>query len=417
MAREHLTDKGVKAAQPPAKGVAEIVDGAARGLVLRITAGGVKSWGLRYRFANTPKRLALGRYPDMSLKDAREAAAAALQQVRQGMDPGAPTPSEPVAEPAPVVLVKEAVDRFVSAQRSKGNKSAGEQARVLRLHLVPQLGERDIRSVSRRDVYALLERMREARGEDGRPLYGPQVNRTLTHAKTFFGWAVEAGEIESNPAEAIKRFVKEQARERALSAAELVKVIKAADGRGHPVAPLVRLLVLTGQRREEVTGMRWPEVDLSAALWTIPKERTKAKREHRVPLSTAAVAILEAAPRFADCDFVFPATHRKSGYQGWVKAAQRLKGAAALEQEWTLHDLRRTFATRMGEDLDIDEGLIARILNHSPRARLGITATYERSGREAAMRAALEAWSAYVDGLLCERPAASNIVPMRGGAA
>ncbi len=419
MAKKPLTDRAVQAAKAPAKGVAEITDAAVTGLQLRVTASGVKSWALRYRWGGAPRRLALGRYPTVGLAEARAAALEALRRVAAGADPGA-TPAgapNPASEPPKITTVSDAAARFIASQRAKGNRSAGEDERLLRLHVLPKLGSMDIRTVERKHVYALLEDMRNARDEDGEPLYRAQVNRVMTKGKSLFGWAVEAGEIAANPAADIRRMVAEREKERVLEPDEIVQVVRTADADEQPViGPLVRFLLLTGARREEATQARWSEIDIEAKTWTVPAARTKGKREHRLPLSAQAVAVLEALP--GEGAYVFPgrrmAVHASAGqapFAGWRRAAERLHKAADLAEPWTIHDLRRTVATRMGEDLDVEETTIQRILNHSPKGRLGVTSVYERSRREKAMRAALQAWGDYLAGLLGEASSGAEPAP------
>ncbi|CAO3372854.1 tyrosine-type recombinase/integrase [Azospirillum argentinense] len=404
MSKTVLTAKAVEKMKADPTRRLEIPDGIVPGLFLVVQPSGVKSWALRYRVgggrAGKTRKHTLGRVPTTELGDARKAARLLLEDIAKGIDPA--IQPEPVPIPQ-ITTVEQAVARFLKAQTAKGLRSVDEQGRVLKRHLVAAIGDKDVRSIERRDVYALLEGMRDARTTvevDGVatevPKYRAQVNRVLTLCKTFFGWAVEAGEIAGNPAMDIKRMVVEQSRERALSAEEMAKVIRAADSDDYPVGPLVRFMLLTAVRREEATRARWAEFDLEAGLWTIPAERTKPGREHRVPLSTAALSLLDGLPRWTEGDYLFSASAGKHFYAGWRKAAGRIEKAAGLSADWVVHDLRRTVATRMGEDLDIDESIISRILNHSSKGRLGVTSVYERSRRERAMRAALEAWGYHV---------------------
>ncbi|NFV81300.1 tyrosine-type recombinase/integrase [Magnetospirillum aberrantis] len=388
--KRQLTDRTIQSIKPPMSGVVEVTDAAVTGLQIRVTANGVRSWALRYRIDGKHRRMALGEYrpeaPDhISLEAARRVALDALALAKNGTDPAAAATTTEATTASTTVRV--AAERFIRAQRRKGLRSVGEQERLLDLHVLPEIGDMPIGAVERRHVYVLLEKLRDGG-------FGAQVNRVLTQTKTFLNWAVEAGEIAANPAAVIKRMVPEKPRERVLSGDEVAKVILAADGVGYPVAPLVRLLLLTGQRREEVTQARWSEFDLENGYWTIPAERTKAKREHRLPLPKAVVDMLNQLPRFTsdgteDRGYVFSARGGRKPYAGWRRAAQNLQTKAALSAPWTIHDLRRTAASMMGE-AGADEAIISRVLNHSPRSRMGITATYERSRRDEAMRSALE---------------------------
>jgi integrase len=171
---------------------------------------------------------------------------------------------------------------------------------------------------------------------------------------------------------------------------------------------LFKLLILTAARRDEVRQMRWVEIDLQKAVWTLPAERSKNGFAHAVPLSTAALAVLATIPRFPGCEFVFSV---KGG--GCYSNVQKPKAAVDRTtgvRGWMLHDLRRTAATGMGE-LGISGETIARVLNHSESAIAGVTARYARADHSGAKRAALEAWAQHVLGLT--GPAASNVIPLK----
>lgn len=191
---------------------------------------------------------------------------------------------------------------------------------------------------------------------------------------------------------------------------------QAAEKLGHPYTAIVRLLVLTGQRLGEIAGLRWDEVDLVERQITLPGSRTKNGKSHIVALSDSAVAILKAAPKIKSEDgLVFTVTGKP--LNGWSKMRARLNEAVteALDnrepERWTLHDLRRTTATRMAEDLKIAPNVIDKILNHSTGVVKGVAAIYNRAELLQERRAALEAWSRYVNELV--HGTSSNVVPLR----
>jgi integrase len=170
---------------------------------------------------------------------------------------------------------------------------------------------------------------------------------------------------------------------------------------------------LTAQRRDEVGGMEWAEIDIARRLWTIPREKAKNDRAHEVHLSALAVEIIEALPKIADHRFVFTTTGRApvSGFSRSKEALDRWMGelAGAPIEPWILHDLRRTAATGMAR-LNIPPHVVDRVLNHVSGTIRGVAAVYNRHAYLDERRAALEAWSRHVESLV--RPSPSNVVEL-----
>jgi integrase len=168
----------------------------------------------------------------------------------------------------------------------------------------------------------------------------------------------------------------------------------------------VRLLILTGQRREEVATMRWPDIDFDAACWTLPRSSTKNNRAHEVPLAPAALSILKALPKLHD-ELVFT-TNGRVPVAGFSMAKRRLDTAVAAQRadgnlpsivDWHLHDLRRTMASGMAR-LRVAPHVIEKVLNHQTGAISGVAAIYNRHNYQDEKRQALETWSSYVSDLI-----------------
>jgi integrase len=213
---------------------------------------------------------------------------------------------------------------------------------------------------------------------------------------------------------------KEQARDRALSDAEIRWLWEACEAVGWPFGPLVKLLVLTAQRRDEVAGMERPEIDLAKQNWTMPREKAKNNRAHEVQLSDAVIAVLKAVPRVGDgLVFTMTGTTPVSGFSR-VKARIDAAMLAAKRDElgekcepvpaWTLHDLRRTAATGMAR-LNFPPHVVDKVLNHVSGTIRGVAAVYNRFEYIDERRAALEAWGRYVTNLVS--PAPANVVAIR----
>ena len=228
--------------------------------------------------------------------------------------------------------------------------------------------------------------------------------RTAAYGKAAYGWAVKRGAISTNPfvnlpvAPTVKR-------ERTLSDDELAAIWRATDGPG-PFNGIVRLLILTGQRREEVAGMKWAELSGDFSAWTIPASRAKNGATHIVPLDTPAQDLLRSAPRLGD--LVFPGL--RGTFNGFSKAKTALDKDFGVTG-WRLHDLRRTMATglqRLGVRLEVTE----QVLNHVSGSRAGIVGVYQRHDFAQEKRAALEAWAAHVIAAVKGRADVGNIVTL-----
>jgi integrase len=230
--------------------------------------------------------------------------------------------------------------------------------------------------------------------------------------KTLFRWALDEEFISSDPTVKVRKVVKEVARDRVLSDDEICLFWAGCDGMGWPFGPMFKTLLLTAQRRDEVSGMRWGELDLENRAWTIPRERAKNDRAHEMHLSELAIEIIGALPKMGSSEFVFTTTGRTpvSGYSRSKETLDRHMRKLAGETmvgKWILHDLRRTAATGMAR-LNIAPHVVDRILNHVSGTIRGVAAVYNRHAYLEERKAALEAWGRYVEGLV--RPALANVV-------
>jgi integrase len=183
-----------------------------------------------------------------------------------------------------------------------------------------------------------------------------------------------------------------QSRDRVLTDTELVAIWNACreDDYGH----IVRLLMLSGQRRNEVGGMSWSELNLEQETWCIPGARTKNKRAHTIALPHGALAIIAKAERLANKDHLFGTG--RDGFGGWSRAKaaldRRIDKARGTMAAWTIHDLRRTVATGMA-DLGVLPHVIEAALNHISGHKAGVAGVYNRSSYERETRAALARWA------------------------
>jgi integrase len=356
----------------------EIPDQLLPGLYFIVQPSGAKSWAVRYRLNGKSHKHTIGRYPLFDLKAAREAGTKALRAVAEGHEP----------EARRTDTVDAAAAQFIErhAKRRYRPRPLQEAERLLRRHVLANWHNRRLDSITRADIRALLDSIEAP----------AMANQTLKFVSKFFNWCVDADILASSPAAGIKKPFAETSRDRVLTNDEMRAVWRAADGIGYPFGGIVHLLALTGQRRGEVAGMRWDEIE--GDLWTLPKERTKNGRLHTVPLSRQAMAILGRAPRISD--FVFSANGEKS-VSGFA-SPKRLIGELAGLSGWRLHDLRRTVASGMAR-LGINLPVIERVLNHTSGSFAGIVGVYQRHEFADEKRQALQQWADYVEQLVGER--------------
>jgi integrase len=230
------------------------------------------------------------------------------------------------------------------------------------------------------------------------------------------------GIVDQNPVIATNIAIEKPSRDRVLSEAELAAIWAAS--RDDDYGRCVRLLMLTGQRREEVGGMRWDELDLERGVWRLPPERTKNKRPHLVPLAPSAIAILKSGPRRArqgnGPEHVFGLGER--GFWGWAKAKEKLDhriatahhGRAQPIAAWRVHDLRRTAATIMADKLGVLPHIVEAVLNHASGHKGGVAGVYNRAGYEREVRAALLAWADHLESIVHGAERKIVPIPLRG---
>lgn len=409
MPNQKLTNKAVANAKPPATGRVRIwdtsvgVDTTLPGSFgLQVTERGVKSWVVMCRIpdARNPRKrkqrfVTLGHYPSLPLGKARDIAREILRQAGQGIDP-VEAAGERRREKAAIKTIDEAVNDFIERYAKRNNRSWKETERVFRTYLLPKWKGRPLPSINPADIHEVLDALMDT----GNPY---MANRLLATVRKFFNWCHERNWISEVPTEGIKAPGKEEARERILNKDEIKAVWNASKDIGWPFGPFVRLLFLTGQRRSEVANMRWDDINSEKSLWTLPKEATKSDRLHEVPLSPAAVEILQDLPRKAD--FVF-STSGRSPISGFSKAKKSLDRLSEVT-DWQFHDIRRTVASGMAE-IDIAPHVIEKVLNHATGQISGVAAVYNRHTYLEQKERALTAWAKALEVILGREP--DNVV-------
>ncbi|GJD46107.1 Prophage integrase IntS [Methylobacterium cerastii] len=395
-----FTARSVELLKPDPEKRLELPDSALPGFYLVVQPSGAKSWAVRYRADGKPKKLTLGPYPRLGLGDARERARTALQAVSEGRDPAGEKAADLQEQAAATRLTFGAVAAdFVARYAKPRNRSWPETERLLTKADLEPWQARDVRGIGRRDVLDVIDGVVER----GAPIH---ANRLFAALRKMFGWAVERGVLDASPMAALKPPSPEVARDRVLSDVELAAVWKAAAEVGYPFGTVVQLLILTGQRRSEVLDAEWREIDRDGRMWTIPRQRAKNDRAHAVPLSDAALGILDALPRIGKpARFLFTTTG-SSPFSGVSKATERLSKLAAkhmpdavLLEPWRLHDLRRTFASGCAR-LGVGIHVVEKALNHTSGTFGGIVGVYQLHDFADERRQALDNWASHLMVLL-----------------
>lgn len=417
-----LTVKAVDAAKPADKRV-EIPDGGLPGLYLVVQPSGAKSWAVRYRYGGKPKKMGLGRYPVVGLGEAREKAGEALKVLDGGTDPAQAKKAErAAAEEQDRDTIENVVDLFITRYAKPKNRSWEETDRILRREVLPKWQGRAVGDIRKRDIIELIDGIVD-RGA------ATMANRVFAAVRKMFSWAAERDLIEASPCAGLRPPAPETRRDRVLTEDELVAVWRGADAMGWPFGPMVKLLILTGQRREEVAQARWSEMDLDGAEWVIPAARAKNNKAHLVPLSDPAVEIIKALPKIAPGGkaggrpvWLFTTTG-ETPVSGFARAKKRLDKLTleALSKDaeepvemapWRLHDIRRTVATGMA-GLNVNLPVVERILNHISGSFGGVAGVYQHHQFNDDKRAALDAWASHVLHLV-QGAGGDNVVRLRG---
>lgn len=385
--KKKLTEIAVQKLGPEAGKRLEIFDALTPGLALRITETGKKSWSVMYRVAGRGeggnrgalRRMTLGGYPLIDLKKAREQARAALDLADRGDDPADKKRDEArqKGERAFEVICA----RFVELHSKAHTVKWRDTERLLNTLIVPAWRGKPIDTIDRATAHELLDDIAMKHG------IGP-AREVRKHVTKLFNWAVDRGLLAASPVAGMRRpELAYSPRERVLSMAELKAVWEAAGKMGYPFGDMVKLLILTAQRRAEVAEMQRGWLLPEQAAFEVPADHYKTDRPQVVPFSAPAVSMVEALPRWNGGDYLFSTTAGRRPVSGFSKAKARLDKLSKIGG-WTLHDLRRSAATHMAR-LGIPQEHIERVLGHAIE---GVAGTYNRYSYLEEKRAALAKW-------------------------
>jgi integrase len=414
-----LTIAQIEKANPPAQGREVIWDHDLPGFGVRVFPSGKRSFILRYRLPGSRQKetATIGTYGQITLTQARAKAKQLLQTVRLGGDPQAERKARAEAEmrEARTLTVRHLTELYLAALKAgtaSSRRLRGKNATVayitdIELHLdrfADRCGRQAAGEITRADVATVLNDYIEQ----------PSVHRRMHGAiYRMYAWARRSELVANDPAADIETRTA-VARERVLSLPELGLIWRAADQLDPLYRDVIHLMILTGQRRTEVAGMRWGEIDLASGLWTLPGGRTKARRQHVVPLPATAVAILKARQRIAPDDLVLPTISRDgkgtAPVSGWSFIKRDLDNSLDL-QPWQMHDFRRSLVTHLAET-GIDVAVLDSLLNHAASGtRGGVVGVYQKAILIEPMRKLMASWDGMISGAV--RPAGEKAIRRR----
>jgi integrase len=381
LVQQALTELAIKKAKPADKRY-DLFDASVRGLGLRVAPSGTKSWFMMRRFKGRMVRSTFGRYPELTLANARLKAPDVLSDMSEGLIKGQRGTD----------LFKVVLDEWLAKDQAK-NKSVHQVKVAMYRHALPAFGPMPVSSITKRDVNKLIDKIVEA----GSPV---AANRVLAFTKRFFSWCKERDILELSPAETIKSPSREKIRDRVLTLNEIKDIWTACDQIGYPWGPIFKLLLLTGARLREVSQASWSEISIADGTLDLPASRTKNKRPHQIQLSDQAQNIIQTLPRVEGQTLLFT-TNGTTAVSGFSKVKKRLDTISGVA-DWRFHDLRRSFATHSTERLGISPVIADKILNHVTGQVRGVAAIYQHGEYLEERRTALQGWGTFIEGLVAD---------------
>jgi integrase len=361
-----------------------IYDDKQPGLRLYVTASGTKTFQFQVRSKEHGKIVTrtLGKYPALKINEARDQAASLLSEVNAGVDIEGTKRAERrkrLLDPSVKEFAKEFIEKYSMVKK----RTWQEDQRILNKDVIPVIGNLHMTEVKKRDVVSVLDRVQDR---------GAMIacNRTFAVMSKMFNFALERDVIESYPVYGIKKRGSERSRERILSDNE-IKVLWKSLG-NTSVSMLLKFLLITGQRTGEIRQMLFSEIEND--VLTIPAKRTKNKLTHMVPLSTAALDIVNEMKKISKSDFVFPGRAKAGDVDKCLDknaAAHHLR-KILLNFDWnrtTAHDLRRTVRSNLSK-IGVRKTVAERVLNHKEQ---GVSGVYDRHDYLDEKTEALQKWS------------------------
>ncbi|MFO1099755.1 MAG: site-specific integrase [Xanthobacteraceae bacterium] len=367
-----------------------VFDDAVPGFGLRLREGGGRSWVYQYALGTKQRRIMIGKATAMTADKAREIAEVLHAKVRLGGDPAG---EKALSIATAARSFKAIVDQFLAHQRRQLRpRSFVEVERHLLSHAKPLHGL----PIATIDHQTIAARLTDIATKSG-PIAANRVRATMC---AMWTWAMKQGLAGSNPASLTNKQT-ERSRDRVLDDHEIATVWRALDSHDD-FSNIMKLLILTGCRANEIAGLRWSEVDFEKGEITLPAERVKNGRVHVIPMPGTMAAILGARTRIEGRDLVFG---RGNGpFSGWSKSKAQLDERIAEPMpEWTIHDLRRSFVSGLAR-IGVDLPVIEKLVNHSSGSFAGVVGIYQRHSFAAEKATALARWDEHIASVVDGRP-------------
>jgi integrase len=356
---------------------------------------GKASYGVKYNVGSQQRKLTLGRAVPGVLAEMRKKASDVLSRARIGQDV---TAEKRAAAGKVTVTLGNAVSRYLEDREPKLRpRYFTEIKRQLESDWL-SLHRQPVDAITRQTVIGVIDDIASRQGDVA-------ADRARTALSGLYGWLIERGYCTVSPTLNIGRRAENRSRDRVLTEPELVEVWLAC--RDEDYGHIVKLLILTGQRRQEIGDLAWSEIDLAGAQIEIPAERTKNHRPHLVPLSAEALAILSAVERRGDRELVFGLG--EGGFSGWSKAKAELderiaaaRRAAGIKRMglWVLHDLRRSFVTHINERKFAPPHVVEALVNHVSGHLAGVAGVYNKAVYLDERREAFDLWGRHLSTLI-----------------
>jgi len=379
-----ITDREITKIKLAGKSEAICFDDKLAGFGIRVREGGSRTWIFQYRVGSKQRRMTIGSAASMSAAKARKAAEDLDATVHLGGDPAGDKATARTAA-GTAKTFKMAMDEYLNAKEQEQKpRTYLETKRNMEVHGKP-LHKLELAKIDLATIAGELRRITKASGPVA-------ANRARSVWSAFFTWCAGEGYVTSNPV-AYTNKNEEAARDRVLAADELRAIWSALPESDY--GDILRLLALTGLRREEIGGLRWSEIKFDKGIIELPGERTKNRLDHIVPMSAPVRAILEARPKIAGRDLVFGIGN--GGFSGWSRCKARLDEGIKIDA-WTPHDFRRTLSTRMHDSkedggLGIQPHVVEAVINHISGHKGGVAGVYNKAAYFAEKKQALALWA------------------------
>lgn len=375
MPTSRLTDTAVRALPSPPNGQVTYWDATMPGFGVRVSQGGSKAFIVVH--GTERRRFTLGRFPTISLKQARDEAKKMQASLTLGLLKRQTSP-----------IYTDALALFLDACAQKNRaRTVADYRRLLTTHFA--FGRKRLDEISRADIQGKLNRLKATPSEQ---------RHAFVVAKIFFNWAAREEYIENSPIASMRPPSRPTVRERVLRPEELVELFRKAGDQPYPFGSIVQLLILTGQRRGEIAALQWAWINREDRLITMPSSFTKNHRTHVLPYGDRVAAIIDTLPETGE--YVFSGRTKKAlHFNGWGKCKQSLDDTLAGVEAYVLHDLRRTFSSTMaqiGTPIHVTE----KLLNHVSGTISGVAAIYNQHTYIDEMRLAISAYDAHLGELL-----------------